>query len=136
MQYMTMRWFALILLFCLAVAAAGWASVRTLHIDTQQTDRGALPVGAFAESPERQFSMVAALDHGDADCDGDGCQDGHCKHGCACGCDMGTCVSPSGALLGQPWALPLIATTDAIAPFIAQSPAVTRATSPLRPPIA
>lgn len=126
---------ALILLLCLAAPAVGWDSLHAMHSDAQNMEL-AVPRITSAQSSDRQLSIIAVADHGDADCDDDGCQDGHCKHGCACGCDMGTCASSSAALLGQPWTLPLIAATDAIAPLIAQPPAATRGTSPLRPPIA
>lgn len=136
MKTMSMRWFALILLLCLALPVAGWASARAACIDTQQTDRGVLPTEAFAKAPVRQSTIAAVVDHEDADCDDGDCPDGHCKHGCYCGCDMGSCASPNGALFGEPWTLPVIAATDAISPPVAQRWAATRATSLLRPPIA
>ena len=136
MQSMSTRWLVLILLLCLALATAGWASVSVPQGAAQHTDRGVPPAGAIAQSVDEQPSMVAVAVNDDADCDNDGCQDGHCKHRCACGCAMGTCATPCGALLGQPWTFASIVATDAMTPLIAQSPGATRATSPLRPPIA
>ena len=136
MKPMSMRWFALILLLCLAIPVAVSASVREASIDTQQTDRGVPPTDALVKAPLGQSAMAADMDHEDADCDDGACGDGHCKHRCSCGCDMGSCASPSGALAGEPWTLPVIAAAGAISPPVAQRWTATRAASLLRPPIA
>jgi len=133
---MSMRWFALILLLCLAIPVAGWATTGAAYIDTQQTDRGVLPTDGLVNAPVRQSTIAAVVDHEDSDCDDGACGDGHCKHRCSCGCDMGSCASPNGALAGEPWTLSVIAATGAISPLVAQRWTATRASSLLRPPIA
>lgn len=128
------RWrLVLILLLCLLAPVASWAAVR----DARPAVQSAAPYRAsdtVLHDNGQHAAMVAVADQADADCDDDGCNDGHCKH-CACGCDMGACASPCAAILGQSLAFLWNGTTEAIASAIQRQPAAVRGSTPLRPPI-
>ena len=130
----------LILLLGLATPVAGFASASNGQSFSQQTLQSGTVTNVGHRDVGSLSMMSAATDQQDADCDDDGCDndgtnDGHCKHGCVCGCDMGTCASSCVALFGQLSAFPWIPATETLAPFIAQQPAATRGATPLRPPI-
>jgi hypothetical protein len=130
-----LRLVALIVLFCVAALAPGWASAHTRHNDVQSSAMSpAAPV--VAQPAVHTPSMMAVTDQDDADCDGDGCTDGHCKHGCSCGCGMATCAGSCSALVGQPWMMSWSGAKQSLAPLVTQHLVATRSTSPLRPPIA
>lgn len=140
MQSMSRILIVLILLLGLATPVVGLTSGLNGPSSAQQTLQSGTVTNADDRDVGDQSMMLAAADQQDADCDDDGCDndgsnDGHCKHGCVCGCDMGTCASSCVALFGQLSAFPWISATETIAPFIAQQPAATHGTTPLRPPI-
>ena len=130
---MPMLRLALILMVFLLLSVAGTAGAHARHGVEQQVHSSS---PSAAASVEIRMTSVAVVDSDDADCDGDGCRDGHCRHHCACGCGMGSCASPSGALVALPWTFRWIDSSEPIALFLAQLPAAARGASPLRPPIA
>jgi hypothetical protein len=124
----------LILLLCLAVPMASWASV---------VDASACPAHAHAQAHVRahaagahghQHGAEVALTHHHAGthhaCDGKSCQ-----HQCACGCGMGACSSGFATLFSGQAASLLFAPDAAIAAPAAVRAFAARGTSPLRPPI-
>ena len=135
MQPMSRILIVLILLLGLATPVVDFASVLNGPSSSQQTVQSGTVRNAGHRDVGNQSMMLAVTDQQDVDCDDDGCNDGHCKHGCACGCDMGTCAPSCVAFFGQLSAFPWIPATESIAPFIAQQPAAAHGATPLRPPI-
>ena len=126
-----LRLTALLALFCLAALAPGWASAHARVRASTMTPA----TSVVAQTMNHAYRMVAVTDQDDADCDGDGCADGHCKHGCFCGCGMSNCAGSCSALVGQSLMMSWSGAKQTIAPLIAQHVVATRSTCPLRPPI-
>jgi hypothetical protein len=124
-----------ILMLCLTIPMASWASASNGRFCPRETGRsGSSATAVHSEAANHLEMGAAAADH-DAECGNDDCDDAQCKHKCACGCDMGTCTSSCLAFLGMHTTYPWIAATDAIPPPVAQQLDAARGTSPLRPPI-
>lgn len=135
-QFMSRYWVALLLLLCLAIPVVGSASALDGRPPLQQdAQREAGVATVHLDVVGNQPMMVTSAHQQDVDCDDDGCDDGHCKHRCACGCGMNTCAPSCLAFFAQPSAFTWARASVAIAPLVAQQPAATRSTSPLRPPI-
>ena len=124
----------IILLLCLAIPMAGWASSMDGWLCLPHTDQPGSNTAAAHHDADNQPDQHAAAAHHDAAFD-DSCDDGQCKHKCACGCGMGSCSSTCLAFLGQQSAFPWHATSDMILSLVEQQPAAARGTPPLRPPI-
>ena len=134
-----------ILLLCLTVPMAGWASVVDVefcptrdHAHGAFEQHGAVHSHAYGlaqHSHERTGNHAVANTAGEARKSSDGKGKG-CRHTCACGCDMGACASGLAAffaagqmglgLFGSPIAIPSPASVYWSA---------ARGSTPLRPPI-
>ena len=132
---MPMMRLALVLLVFLLLSAAGTASAHGRNVKARDVASTVLSATASTGSKAR-LSMVAANDQSDDACDDDGCRDGQCGHRCNCGCNMGSCASPSVAVVAQPWTFRWISTSEPAPAFHPRHPAAARGASPLRPPIA
>lgn len=125
----------LLLLLCLSMPLAGWASALDGQLSAQSTAQSESTTGIADRDGSDRSVMVASADQPNADGDEDGCNDGRCTH-CACGCDMGMCASACLALLAHPWAYFWNGANEAIPAAIVQQAAVVSDNTPLRPPIA
>lgn len=132
----------LILLLCLAIPMASWASVADVSF-CPATAKAV--VGATAHSHRHVHAHVATA-HGHDQAVGklaghrhagaaDDCTGKTCQHDCRCGCGMGACTSGFATLFGGQAAVALFAPGVAIAPPVAARHFVARGSSPLRPPI-
>jgi hypothetical protein len=124
-----------LLMLCLTIPMAGWASALGGQFCLSQTGSSESHTGAAHRHIGHQPTARAVAEQDDADCDHEACDDGHCKHKCPPGCNMSMCASPSLALAGLPIVFLWIATTDAIHPLAGHPLDAMRGTSPLRPPI-
>lgn len=128
----------LTLLLCLTIPVAGWASVlsgpacpqRNLHGASEVVDRdhASHPLAATAVSDsEHHHEHAVGTTH-----QGNPCHGGKC----ACGCGIGACTSSVLTLLVPLAAVFALPASKQAVPGAAALPfSVTRASSPLRPPI-
>src|SRR5689334_5305690 len=129
---MSKFWTALLVSLCMAALAPGWASAHARHFGAPPSTMSSTP-SVVAHATGHQFSETTVADPDDADCDGDRCAVGHCNHGCSCGCGMGACAGSCSVVFGQSLTITWSGSKQIIPPLVAQVPAATRGTCPLRP---
>lgn len=128
----------LILLLCLSVPSAGWASVAG-GLDPQHSavgSSGALPHHDHAGAHHHAEQSSHSDHHHRALGMGSRCDRKSCHHRCACGCGMGACATAFAPLIARmPVGLLRISSDDAPASSRWFAVAAPRSSN-LRPPIA
>ena len=134
-----------ILLLCLTVPMAGWASVVDVefcpardHADAALAQHGhvhshAHGVAQHSHRPTDNHSVASTGGETIHSADGKG---NTCQHTCACGCDMGTCASGLAALSAAGhMGVGLFASRIEIPSPASVHWSAPRGSTPLRPPI-
>lgn len=126
----------LILLLCLTVPVAGWASVASTRLCASSSGQRVSHGATVHQHASATYGHAQAVHAHPASTKGSPCQGKPCHHSCGCGCGVGACSSSFASL--PPAQLPWLSFSGAglIASAHDQPFAIARGTSPLRPPIA
>ena len=134
----------LVLLLCLSVSTAGWASVGAIPTCAESGAHSAhAGAGTHHHPSDAQDGALAAHHHQSASAPGQHialASAGHCKgsgchHACPCGCGAGTCVPAFAPLLVAHPPLILLSSASVLAPLSQDVVSASPNPALLRPPI-
>lgn len=128
----------LILLLCLTVPAAAWASVAGGTVCAHSAHKHGTHDEAepHQHADEHQASAVKTSDqHPITGILGSDCDTDDCRQQCACGCGMGACMASFAAFLPSPASLLFFGRSVAIVSQAHSCAVPAPGGSPLRPPI-